>query len=48
MNLNNKSWKHIFRLPGVFLYAGESMYSNNESDTSAGIKLAAKKSGGSN
>jgi len=33
---------------GAFLYSGESMFSENESDTTAGIKLAAKKPGGSN
>jgi hypothetical protein len=33
---------------GAFLYSGESMYSENESDASAGIKLAVKKPGGSN
>ncbi len=33
---------------GAFLYAGESMFSGNETDSTAVIKLAAKKSGGSN
>jgi hypothetical protein len=33
---------------GAFLYSGESMFSESESDTTAGIELAAKIPGGSN